>query len=251
MSFETIILERDEPIATLVLNRPAKRNSFNEVMVRELESAFTELAHDVQTKVVVLTSVDDVAFCAGADYGDASKLTPEDTWQRTDAAGRMRWRLITLPQPTIAAVAGYAYGGGAELATSCDLCIAAHNAKFRFPGASIGRITGTQRLPRLIGLAKAKELVFTARVVEATEAERIGLVLRSVPVAELRSAARELALALAQNSSYSLQTSKRLFNETFGEDHWVGFVQEREAIREAIFSEEGRERFLANFRAGR
>ena len=210
MPYETIIVERDGPLAILRLNRPEKRNAVNRQMSLELAQALDELAAEEGVLALVLTGSGDRAFCAGADMGEAVAEQERGAYRSPDEAGNPYGKLLHFPKPAIAAVNGYAFGGGAVLAINCDIRVAAEVASFRFVGATYGLVVGASQLPRVVGAAKAKELIFTARVVSAQEALSIGLVNQVVPPSELMETVLGMARAIAANSPAAVRLSKEV-----------------------------------------
>lgn len=206
---DLLLRELRDGVAFLRMNRPEKHNAFNRELSIAVSSAFDELETDDDVRVVVLTGTGQ-AFCAGADMTEA--LASFDSGGRGDVMAQAVVRVARCRKPAIAAVNGYAFGGGAALACACDLRLASERASFRFPGASYGLVVGGSQLPRLVGPAVAKELIFTARVVEADEAERIGLVNRVVPHGELDGAAWELARQIAEQSPDAVRWSKAVID---------------------------------------
>jgi enoyl-CoA hydratase len=197
---ETIRVERQGRIATITLDRPQALNALNTTLMRELVAAAVELDHDRGIAAIVVTG-SERAFAAGADIKEMSSRTFAEL--AVDDLFADWQRFAELRTPTIAAVAGYALGGGCELAMMCDILLAADTAVFGQPEINLGVIPGlggTQRLIRAIGKAKAMELVLTGRTMSAEEAERAGLVARIVPAAELLSEARKTAEAIASKS---------------------------------------------------
>ena len=209
MSYNAIILERDGHVATIRLNRPDKHNAINAEMSAELIDCLDALEADGDVRVIVLTGAGDKAFCAGADMAEAIGTAGDS---RRDAAARAAIRLLRTRKPTIAAVNGYAYGGGAVFAIHCDIRVCSENAKFRFVGATYGLVVGASQLPRIVGASIAKELIFTARVLESEEALRIGLANRVVPQGELAAIVAEVASAVAANSPTAVMASKEVID---------------------------------------
>jgi len=209
--FDTIIHERRGPIALIRLNRPEKHHAINSAMSRELIECLDALEADEDVCVIVLTGAGEKSFCAGADMGEAM-ARGTDGRGTNDSAAQAAFRLSQVKKPLIAAVNGYAYGGGAVFAVACDIRLASDNARFRFVGASYGLSVGASQLPRLVGAAMAKELIFTARTVDADEALRIGLVNRVVPLADLETTVMEMAAAIAGNSSAAVRASKEVID---------------------------------------
>jgi len=207
MEYRRLVLERTGPVALLRLARPERRNAIDSLMARELKEVLGHLAGDPDVRVLVLTGQGERAFCAGADMNE-SAADPQVGPLVAEAVGRV----LRFPKPVIAAVNGYAYGAGAILAVYCDLRLASPDACFRFPGAEYGLVTGAAQLPRLVGLGRAKELIFTARVVEAREALEMGLVNRLVHKESLLPQALETARQIAAHSPQALAAAKEVLD---------------------------------------
>lgn len=200
MIFELLSLERDGAVAVLSLNRPDALNALNRQLLGELSAAIAQLGAAEDVRVLVLTGSGERAFAAGADIGELASLGPEDA-RRFAEAGQALFRAIeTLGKPSIAAVNGFALGGGCELAMACTLRLASDTAQFGQPEIDLGTLPGfggTQRLTRLVGRGRALALLLTGQRIPAAEAERIGLVNRVVPAADLLREAIALAQMLA------------------------------------------------------
>jgi enoyl-CoA hydratase len=235
-----ILFERDGHVATVRLNRPDKHNAINAQMSAELIACLDALEADDDVRVIVLTGAGEKAFCAGADMAQAIGTAGDS---RRDAAARAAIRLLRVKKPTIAAVNGYAYGGGAVFAIHCDIRVCSDAAKFRFVGATYGLVVGASQLPRIVGAPVAKELIFTARVVNADEALRIGLANRVVPHVELSAVVSEMASAIAANSPTAVIASKEVID--VGTTIAEGGKREMEHNLELRRSEDHRERFRA------
>lgn len=235
MGFQTILLERSNGIATLTLNRPEARNALDLAMREELEAALKELAADEAVRVLVLTGAGG-HFCAGGDVKTmARRHTATEGRARVEAMNRVILELVDFRAPTVAQVDGFAVGAGCNLALACDLIVASDRARFGEVFAKIGLVPdggGSYFLPRLVGLAKAKELVFTAEIFDAAEALRIGLVNRVVPAGELTTAVRELAQRIAAGPPKTLALAKRLLNRSASQD--LAGALELEAFSQAI-----------------
>ena len=210
MDYENLIVERVDAIAIVRLNRPEKHNALNAQISAELIDCLDALEADDAVRVIVLTGCGDKAFCAGADMAEA--MADRTNGGYVGAPAQAAVRLLRVRKPVIAAVNGYAYGGGAVLATNCDIRIAAENARFRFVGASYGLVVGASQLPRIVGAPVAKELIFTARTIDAAEALRIGLANHVVPLEELEATVLEMARAIAENSPSSVMASKEVID---------------------------------------
>jgi enoyl-CoA hydratase len=206
---DLLLREVRDGVVLLRLNRPDKRNAFNRDLSVEVTQAIDELESDDGARVVIITGVGD-AFCAGADMTEA--LASFDSGGRGDVMAQAAVRVARFTKPVIAAINGFAFGGGAVLATVCDIRYASERASFRFPGANYGLVVGGTQLPRLVGPAMAKELIFTARTVASDEAGRIGLVNRVVPHETLEAEVWDLALQIASNSPDALRWSKMVID---------------------------------------
>ena len=221
MGDRAIIVERSEAIATVTLNRPDARNALDVAMRDELAGAFDELEADAEVRVVILTGAGG-HFSAGGDVKTMVKRhTAAEGRARVETLNRFILRLFHFPKPTLAMVDGFAVGAGCNIALGCDLVIASDRARFGEVFAKIGLVPdggGTWLLPRLVGLARAKELVFSADIIDAIEAKRIGLVNRVVPAAELESATRALAARIAAGPPAALRLAKSLLNRSGGLD---------------------------------
>jgi len=208
MAFDNLLLERQGAVATVTVNRPKVLNALNSATIDELARAMLELQGDESIRVVILTGAGDKSFVAGADINELAVQTP--TSGRAHArTGQRAFDLVeTLGKPVIAAINGYALGGGCELAMACTLRIAADTAKLGQPEVALGLIpgyAGTQRLPRLVGRARAMEMILTGAQISADDACRIGLVHRVVPPGELMAAARQLADRLAASAPIAMR----------------------------------------------
>ncbi len=212
IQYDAIILEFPAAHTALIrLNRPEKHNAISAEMSRELMEALDILEADDDVRVIVLTGVGENAFCAGADMAEAV-TRGADGRSTSDSAAQAAIRLARVKKPVIAAVNGYAYGGGAVFAINCDIRVASDNASFRFVGATYGLSVGAAQLPRLVGGAIAKELIFTARIVDADEALRIRLVNHVVPLPDLERTVLDVASAIAQNSPAAVLASKEVID---------------------------------------
>jgi len=248
MSYETIILERKGGIATLTLNRPEKLNALNTKMGEELESAVDEIVKDREVRTLIITGAGR-GFCSGADVGDmAQAAAPVEIRYWTQRAHNIILALTNLEKPVIAKVNGVAVGIGCSLALSADIIIASENARFSLIFSRIGLIPdggSLFHLPRLVGPAKAKELIFTAKMVNAKEAERIGLINKAVRANELDNEVNKLAKQLAQGPTVAFGMAKKILNKGFSMD--LSSVLECEAFGQTIAgtTEDAREGIMA------
>src|SRR5579863_4186477 len=221
MEYEFIFAERRGNVALVTLNRPDKLNALSFPLMRELDDALTRYEEDDDVKAVVLTGAGERAFSAGADIHEMAGLSSEVLAERGVTRGRISWHIANYPKPLIGAINGLAYGGAALLSSSLDLRVGSEKTQFRFLAASYGRVNSTWSLPALVGMPKAKELLYTGRVVAAEEALRIGLLNQVVPAAKLRESAIEMGQMIAKNDSRMVQGIKRLLHEGMGLD-WRG-----------------------------
>jgi enoyl-CoA hydratase len=209
----------DDGIEVLRLDRPEVRNAMDSAMLDELAAALGELAADEALKVLVFSTTSERALCAGADVSE--ELDAAGGVARMEGFARLYAAVEAFPAPTIAVCVGNVVGAGAELAAGCDLRVAGDNVKFLWPGAKLGVPVGPARLVPLVGLAKAKELILTGRVVDADEAWALGLLARRAPAAEAEAEAVALARDIAAHPADGLRQLKQLFREYEGTEHRV------------------------------
>ncbi|WP_280264861.1 enoyl-CoA hydratase [Nocardia wallacei] len=236
--FETILLERKGRVALLTLNRPKALNALNSQVLTDITAALDELEADENIAAVVLTG-SEKAFAAGADIKEMQSKSYMDMFLADHFAG---WdRLTAFRKPIIAAVSGYALGGGCELAMMCDILIAADTAKFGQPEIKLGVIPGmggSQRLTRAVGKAKAMDLILTGRNMDAEEAERAGLVARIVPAADLVPTALEVAETIASMSLPSVMIAKEAVNRSYETTLTEGLRFERRVFHSLFATED-------------
>jgi len=237
---DVLLVEREGAVAVLRMQRPEKHNAFNRELDHALAEALAALDADDDVVVAVLTGTG-AAFSAGADMTEA--VAAIDGKGRTEGMAATYAALSSFRKPLIACVNGIAYGGGALVAILCDIRIASDDAAFRFPGAAYGLVVGGAQLPRIVGPAVAKDLLFTARVIRAEEALRVGLVNAVVPRAEVERAALEMARQIAANSPPALIATKATVDRATAVDQ--GLAHEAEANRELRTSPEHHARFRA------
>jgi enoyl-CoA hydratase len=216
MSFKNVLFETTEGIATISINLPEKRNALNSETRLELRQILEELKMNKNTRVAILTGVGDKAFISGSDINELRQMTPLEMFNfMTTLAQQLYTDFGNLDIPVIAMINGLCLGGGCELAMACDIRIASDTAKFGQPEVLLGIIPGggaTQRLPRLIGVGKTKELIFTGNLIDAKEAERIGLVNKVVPHEKLREEVMNLAKNIAEKSPVIIRMAKKAIN---------------------------------------
>jgi enoyl-CoA hydratase/carnithine racemase len=226
-------------VAEVIMNRPEALNALSTTQVRRLGDAANQLAADDQVSVVIISSALERAFCVGADLKERRGVSNDDLLQQRGVFQEAFGALRAVPVPMIAAVEGFALGGGCELALCCDLIIASTTATFGLPEVGLGLIPGeggTQLLPRRIGLNKAADLVLTGRRVDAEEALQLGLADRLVPEGAARSSALELAQQIAAKSPVSLRAAKRALRQGIDVDLMTGLEIEDHAWQVAAFS---------------
>jgi enoyl-CoA hydratase len=200
MSYETLLYEKRNGIGYVTLNRPAKLNALNRQVVEELLDCFQAVAKDDEVRVAIVTGAGEKAFIAGADINELAVLSPVEGKETCRLGQKVLDSIENLGKPVIAAINGYALGGGCELAMACTLRVASENARLGQPEVKLGIIpgyAGTQRLPRLVGKGRALELILSGEPITAQEAYRIGLVNQVVPQQELMTAAEKLAQKIA------------------------------------------------------
>lgn len=226
---QELIFEKETAIATIRLHRPQKKNSLNGTLRLEIETALKEVASSKNIRVVIITGGNEI-FCAGADIAEIQETgSAESAYRHAREFQILFDQIENLPQPVIAAVSGYALGGGCELALACDFRIAAEGARFGLPEIKIGAFPGgggTQRLPRLIGGAKAKEIIFTGDSITAQEALSLGLVMKVVPKERLLEEANTFAWRLASLPRLAMEASKMLINRSLEMDLASGLEME-------------------------
>ena len=233
MTYENIIVVAESAIATVTINRPTKLNALNKATIEELHHAFNilELNHDI--KVIILTGNGEKAFVAGADISEFANFTPEQGAQLAAEGQEILFDFIeNLKKPVIAAINGFALGGGLELAMACHFRIASDNAKMGLPETSLGVIPGyggTQRLPQLVGKGRAMEMIMTAAMITADDALRVGLVNHVMPQAELLDFCMSIALKILKNSPAAITQAIKAVNANF-KDGLDGYKTEIKAF---------------------
>lgn len=246
-SYEHITVRRHGDggyVAEIMLDRADKHNALSTAMAASLAKATADVGHDRSVRTVVLTAAGEKAFCVGADLKERNSYSDADLLRQRPVFRAAFGGVLNLPMPTIAAVHGFALGGGFEFALSCDLIVADETAVLGLPEVTVGVIPGgggTQLLVRRIGASRAADLIFTGRKVGSGEAERLGLVDRSVSAGEARKVALELAMQIAANSPVGVRNSKRALRLGADSDLVAGLDIEDAAWRATAFSGDRRE----------
>ena len=215
MAYETLLYEKRDSIGYVTINRPDKLNALNRQVMDELDDCFRAIQNDEEVSEVILTGAGEKAFVAGADLQELATLAPLEGRDFSRRGQRIFDLIENLGKPVIAAVNGYALGGGCELAMACTLRIASENARFGQPEVKLGLIpgcAGTQRLARLVGKGRALEMILSGEAIDAQEAYRIGLVNQVVPAAELAAAAETLARKIAANAPLAIKFALEAVN---------------------------------------
>jgi 3-hydroxypropionyl-coenzyme A dehydratase len=244
-----ITTSKDEGVCIVKINRPTKLNAMNIDVAREIISTFQQLDKDDSVKVIVLTGEGDKAFSAGADIEYMSKISADESEVYAKLGQEVTGTIENVSKPTIAAVNGFALGGGCEVAMSCDIRIASDNARMGQPEVTIGIPPGwggTQRLMRIVGVAKAKELVYTGKMIKADEAKEIGLVNNVVPLESLMDEVMSMAKTIASNATLAVRMSKTAINKGRNADLDTGLGVELLAWRNC-FSDPDREKRMTDF----
>ena len=219
MAFENLLLEKENGITIITINRPTKLNALNKATIEELHQAFDEEDKDKSTKVIIITGSGEKAFVAGADISEFAHFSIEDGEKLAAKGQKLLFDFVeNLSTPVIAAVNGFALGGGLELAMAAHFRVASDNAKMGLPEVTLGVIPGyggTQRLPQLVGKGRAMELIMTATMIDAETAKNFGLVNHVVPQAELIEFAKAIAAKIAKNSSVAISHAIEAVNANF------------------------------------
>lgn len=244
MEFKNTLYEKSEGIATITINRPQALNALNEETLKEISSRIADAKQDENIRVIVFTGAGDRAFCAGADLNMMKGKSAYKGMHLSYIGQRLTLEIEELEKPVIAALNGYTLGGGLELAMACDLRIASENAQLGQPEVNVGLIPGwggTQRLPRLVGKGKAKEMIFTGGRIDAKTAERLGLVNKVVPLDQLKSVVKEFASEIMSKPPIAIELAKQLINKSTEIDLRVGLINEAEAFGVLASTEDFRE----------
>ncbi|MGM8216262.1 enoyl-CoA hydratase-related protein [Bacillaceae bacterium W0354] len=230
-----------EHIGMIILNRPEAANAMSKQLLIDFHSALDEVEKQNDLRALIITAEGEKAFCAGADLKERATLTEKETIQAVGEIGKLVTRVEDMEIPTIAAINGAAFGGGLELALGCDIRIASENAKMGLTETSLGIIPGaggTQRLPRLIGLAKAKYYILTAKRFDSFEGKEIGLIQEVTPLEDLQHKALEIANQIASNGPIGVKMAKKAIVEGMRHDLKTGLTIERKNYMYTIPTED-------------
>jgi Enoyl-CoA hydratase/carnithine racemase len=249
MEYKNIIYNKEKGIARITVNRPEVRNALDGPTRAELRAVTRDIDQDKDIRVAIITGAGDKAFISGADISAVRKMTPPEMEDFASTLGSQLYLEIeNLRVPIIAMINGFCLGGGCELAMSCDIRIASEKAKFGQPEINIGIMPGgggTQRLPRLIGWGRAKELVYTGKIIDAAEAERLGLVDKVVPADKLEETAVGLAQDIANKSPLIMRLIKKTMNRGMYTDLLAALSYEKSNLALCFASEDSKEGITA------
>ncbi|MBS3757150.1 MAG: enoyl-CoA hydratase/isomerase family protein [Desulfobacterales bacterium] len=254
MSYNTIIFEEAEGIATITINRPKSLNALNTEVFGELTPLLEDISKNEGIRVLIITGAGEKAFVAGADISELAELNALQGKYFSKTGHDCMGKLQELPIPVIAAVNGFALGGGLELALACDFIYASENAKFGLPEITLGLIPGfggTQRLVRIVGRNIAKEMIFTGKTISAEEARGLGVVNKVIPQASLLEETNKTAKSIAQKGKVSLNAAKHAVNKGADVDLATGCSIEIDAFGLCMASEDAREGTTAFLEKGK
>jgi enoyl-CoA hydratase len=232
MSYNTVLFAVEDGVATLTFNRPDRLNALNAEMFREISAVFDQVKDNHEIRALILTG-QGRGFIAGADIKELSESNALKAKEISSFGQEVMSKVEQLPVPVLAAVNGFALGGGCEMAMACDIIYASEEAKFGQPEINLGVIPGfggTQRLARLVGLGLAKDLCFTGRIIDAVEAKAIGLVARVFPAADLMKESLRAAKIMAQKGRFAMQIMKRVMDRGYGIDLRSALAMEGDAF---------------------
>jgi enoyl-CoA hydratase len=248
LTYQTLLFEKDNGIGVVTINRPQVMNALNDLAYSELYQLFQEIEKDSEVRVVIITGSGEKSFIAGTDITNMAKFNTDEARTFSSTLKKTCDLIWNLPKPVIAAVNGYALGGGSELAMCADIIIASENAKFGQLEINVGIIPGsggTQRLPRLIGINRAKELIYTGNMIDAKTAFSVGILSKVVAPADLMKEARALAAKLAEKSSVILKLAKSAINNGSNVDLNTGMNIEIECFSQCFATEDQKESMKA------
>ncbi|AST58760.1 crotonase [Thermoanaerobacterium thermosaccharolyticum] len=248
MDSNNVLFNKDDGVAIITINRPKSLNALNYETLKELDSALDKAEDDKDVKVVIITGSGEKAFVAGADIAEMRNMTPLEAKKFSEYGQSVFRKIETLSKPVIAAVNGFALGGGCELSMACDIRIASKNAKFGQPEVGLGIIpgfSGTQRLPRIIGTSKAKELIFTGEMINSDEAYRIGLISKIVELSDLIEESKKLAKTMMSKSQIAISLAKEAINKGMETDLDTGNTIEAEKFSLCFTTDDQKEGMIA------
>ena len=245
MAYQNILSERVEKVAVITLNRPEKLNAISYELASDLDEELCNIEDDDEVRCVVLTGAGPRAFSSGGDIHQMVKSTPEEMAARMDKRREMNWHLATFRKPIIGAINGIAYGAGAQLTTMLDIRIGCENTEIQFLAAKYGRANSTWSLPLVVGMPKAKELLYTGRPIRAEEAERIGLLNQVVPSSQLLDSSIAMAKQIGENDPRMVQGIKKLLDDGVGTLWRERFDAEQNARKNKLKANSPREGFKA------
>jgi len=247
MTQQNILTERTDNIALITLNRPEKLNAMSYELACDLDDELQRIESDDDVRAVILTGAGPRAFSSGGDIHQMAKSSADELAARGARRSQINWHIATFAKPLIGAINGLAYGAGAMLSSMLDIRIGCEMTEFRFLAARYGRVNSTWSLPQVVGMPKAKELFYTGRVVNAAEAERIGLLNQVVPSAELLDTALQMGRLISENDPRMVQGIKRLLHEDIGlswRQRFDGELNARQTTLKANHPREGFRDFL-------
>ncbi|ACL20879.1 enoyl-CoA hydratase-related protein [Desulfitobacterium hafniense] len=248
MTYSNILVDYQEQIALVTIDRPKALNALNTLTLQELSQVVEDLANNSSVRVVILTGSGEKAFVAGADIAEMNMKTPLEARTFSQLGQKLMNQIESLPQPVIAAINGFALGGGLELAMACDIRLASEKARFGQPEVNLGipaGFGGTQRLPRLVGSGRASEILLTAELFDAQEAFRMGLVNRVYPKEELQEQALAMARKIAAKAPVAIQLTKSAIYKGANMDLISGQDYEAEVFALAFHTEDRKAGFKA------
>lgn len=243
MNFENLLFKKEDNIGILSINRPKALNALNTQVLKELNEAIDMVSDDDEVHILIITG-EGRAFVAGADIAEMKDMNSSEAREFAKLGSGTFRKIELMEKPVIAAVNGFALGGGCELSMCCDIRIASDKAKFGQPETGLGIIpgfAGTQRLSRLVGTGKAKELIYTADMIDAGEAEKIGLVNKVVPVDELMNEAMNMAKNIASKGQIAVRFAKSAINRGYETDIETGMAIERDLFGLCFATEDQKE----------
>ena len=243
MAYKTLLVESKEGVGIITLNRPEQLNALNRALYAELDRALTQFEHDDEIKAIIITGAGDKAFSAGADIHEMSQQSDAQLKERGSLSIDQNWHLATCKKPTIGAINGLAYGGGALMSSIFDIRIGCERTSFRFLAVAYGRVNSTWTLPLIVGWPMAKELLLTGQVVEAEEALRIGLLNKLVPSSDLMKVALEMGQTIAANYARTVQGIKDILIRDIGLSWREMLLNESQTVSQSLKAPPPRESF--------